>query len=212
MTLNRNQIEEVLELRNAGYDDSRICHQLKIGDAKLTEHELNTIEAIEELTDGETRDAVKIAKILDLPVDYIITLSCEYELDNIIVSKANRINFLKKRWRLILVKKQEQLAFEKRRRKQARKAKETKLEEKVEIEEAPEPIEKIDRLVMQGLPLETMVKESGLKNTNEVEKYLNATDQYDLWEFRHKERTGNRKEEAPKTRIKKPKSKGGKDN
>lgn len=197
MTLDYKIITEVLQLEKDGFNDLEIASELGLDSQELIEHDVSTLEAIEDLVEEGITNSAEIAENLNLPVDYITEIASEYGLKEVKISKDNRIRFLKRRRGLMLREKQEQKDFKKRKRKSKKNLKQ-------EVEEVPVNA-KIDLLVMEGTDFSVMESASGLES-KEVRNYLKATNQYELWETRFSERTGIQITEPFKPKIKKPKT------
>ncbi len=196
MTLNYKIITEVLKLNERGFNDLDIASQLGFDAQELIEHDVSTLEAIEDCLEEETTNAAEIAKKLNLPINYITGLACDYGLKEVKINKDDRIRFLRRRRGIMLRGKQEQKNLKKRRR--SKKNLEQKAEEvSVNAE--------IDALVMQGADFSVIESASGLES-KEVTTYLKVTNQYKLWLSQFKERINK----EPSLRKKQQRTKTGK--
>ena len=197
MTLDYKIITEVLQLGKDGFNDLEIASQLGFDAQELIEHDVLTIETIEDLVEEGITNAAEIAANLNLPIDYIIEIAREYGLEDVKISKDDRIRLLRRRRGVMLREKQEQKNLKKRKRKSKKNLKQ-------EVEEVSVNAE-IDALVMGGADFSVMESASGLES-EEVTTYLKATNQYDLWLSQFKERT----DLEPSLRKKQQKTKTGK--
>lgn len=197
MTLDYKIITEVLQLGKDGFTDLEIASQLEFDPQELIDHDVSTIEAIDDLAEEGITNAAEIAAKLNLPIDYITEIAREYELEDVKISKNDRIRLLRRRREVMLREKQEQKNFKKRKKKSKKN-----LEQKAK--EVPVNAE-IDALVMSGADFSVMERASGLES-KEVREYLKTTNQYELWEIQFSERTGIQITESFKPKIKKPKT------
>ena len=175
MTLNYKIITEVLQLEKAGFNNLEIASQLGFDALELIEHDVSTIDTIDDLVEEGITNSAEIAAKLNLPILYIEKLSLEYDLP-VTLKKENITELIK------------YIRLDRKKEGRGGKKYKTHKQPKTQVKKI-EHIEKIDKFIMEGADFSVMESASGLES-KEIRTYLKATNQYELWLSQFRERTG----------------------